>query len=258
MSTNILELQRVAKEYIIHLQDVASDVNEINRIRYELDSTLSQIIEKSEPPYFLDYKLFNYKALLLYFMQNFRNNIKVQIPTIDLNINVNINIENLFHLVNIKNKNSYIRKNKIHEKVIYDILKFQDYGENEKAFKNKIASIAWLKNTLQSPDLIYDESANCSKYFNFDLLFVRECGMGTKSQPYMYHLVGLRKTSRDRYVVISQFPIEKDRQRSSETQKVSRLYCNVDVNKPIYKKDGVVLPKDGINIDNLRDSFGGF
>jgi len=257
------ELVDLAKEYQNKLAEIKRTRGSINSIKYAKDNLLCKIIELCEPPFYLEYDMFNYKAILLYFMTNFRDNIVVSIPEIDFEITVRAYINNLFHLIDIPNK--YIRSEKIHERMIYDILEFGSYyTRNKYLFKSKIASFAWVKQTILKPDFIYKKDTLLAKNLKFDLLFVRECGAGTKSKPYMYHLVGLRKTDNKRYVIVSQFPIEKDRKYSTENNKISSLHNYVQCNRPFFRRDGVKLPKysnekvkdENASINRLRNKFG--
>jgi len=261
------ELVDLAKEYQNKLAEIKRTRGSINSIKYAKDNLLCKIIELCEPPFYLKHDMFNYKAILLYFMSFYGtinilsdkiNSTKVQ----DIffkgqkEVTINTQINSLFHLINIPNKNDYIRKERIHEKIIYDILEFDNHGKYEDNFKSKIASIGWLKKTLQEPDFIYDKSVKLSPKLEFDFLFVKETGTGSKSQKYMYHVVALKDIKRGRFVIRSQFPLEKDRERTKQSKEnISMLHKHVKCNQPIYKRDGITLPKDGANIDNLRDMF---
>ena len=245
--TQLLEL---AKEYNKKLSEIKMTRGSIKETKYAKDNLLCKVIEESKPPFYLKYELFNYKALLLYFMRNFRDNTSVNIEKI--NINIITEIEQLFHLLNIPNKNRFIRKEKIHEKMIYDMLEFENYGNNLNHFKSKIASIGWVKETLKKPDFIYDKSANIAQNLEFDLLFIRKSGSGTKSKKYMYHLVALKNIGKNNFVIVSQFPIEKDRKRSRD-ENISILHKYVKCNEPIFKRENIELPKTGkLNINNLK------
>ena len=199
-------------------------------------------------------------------MRNFRDNTLVKIPEIDFKITIKTEINNLFHLINIPNK--HIRSKKIHERMIYDILEFGSYAENKQLFKSKIASLAWVKQTLLKPDFIYEKDTIIAKQLKFDLLFVRESGIGTKTKPYMYHLVGLKaigKPQDKKYVIVSQFPIEKDRYYSSGDNKISSLHNYVQCNRPFFVREGVELPKyssekvrdESASVNRLMNKFGG-
>lgn len=257
MSNNINKLQLSVKKYQKQLDEIKSIRDEINTTKYNKDHLLCQIIELSQAPIYLKpYDMFNYKSLLLYFMRNFTNHIKIN-PFNDAQDMLLIsNPSNLFHLLNIPNKSKFLKEHKIHEKIIYDVLEFKNYGENPNFFKAKIASIGWVKETIMSPDFIYDKTANKAKKLGFKYLFVRKVGLGTKTQKYMYHLVGLQPMGKNRLVINSQFPIEMDRRYSHGENKVSRLHQFVVCNKPIFQKEGTMLPKDkDLNVDNLMRKF---
>jgi len=239
---------------------------DISNLLYKRDNLLCKLIEESNPPYYLKHNFFNYKAILIYFMRNFYSNIEIQSSDINAikvkeklfknqnKITIQTPINSLFHLINIPNE--HIKE--YHEQIIYDLLKFKNYGNSNNHFESKIASIGWLKETLCNPDLIYDTSAKKSKKIKFDFLFVRETGLGTESQKYMYHVVALKDIKYNRFTIISQFPLGKDRKRSKGQDKVSMLHTKVECSKPIFRREGIELPKDGINIDNLIYNLGGF
>jgi hypothetical protein len=84
----------------------------------------------------------------------------------------------------------------------------------------------------------------------------------------MYHLVGLKKIGKakdNKYVIVSQFPIEKDKTHSQGDYKVSSLHKYVQCNKPLFIKEGKDLPKYSTkkiqdvsaNINRLMNKFGG-
>ncbi len=250
------ELLDLAKEYQDKLSEIRKTRNSIKSIKYAKDNLLCRVIELCEPPFYLKYDMFNYKAILLYFMRNFRDNTIVKIPEINFKITVVTKIDNLFHLINIPNKDNYIRKKRIHERIMYDILEFDNYGKYKDSFKSKIASIGWLKKTIEEPDFIYDKRVKLSPNLEFDFLFVRETGIGSKTQKYMYHVVALTDIKKGRFIIRSQFPLEKDRKRTKQCKEnISMLHKHVKCNKPIYKKNGIKFPKDGISINNLRNIF---
>jgi len=264
------------KEYIKNLQQSVQEYNkklleidnstDISSLFYERDKLLCKVIEESTPPYYLKHHFFNYKAILLYFMRNFYGNIEIKSSDINAvkvkeklfknqnKITIQTPINSLFHLINIPNK--HIKE--YHEEIIYDRLEFKNHGDNNNHFESKIASIGWLKETLCNPDLIYDASAKKSKKIQFDFIFVRETGLGTESQKYMYHVVALRDIKYNRFSIISQFPLGKDRKRSKGQDKVSMLHTKVECSKPIFRREGIELPKDGISLDNLKGNLGGF
>lgn len=254
----ILDLQQLVKELNREIEEKKDIVEVINNLQYRRDNLLCELITKSIPPFYIKYKLFNYRAILLYFIENFNNDLSIEIPQLGRKINIVTTTDNLFHLLNIPNKKGYLQKEKIHSKIIYDRLEFRNYGKNEKHFEPKIASIGWVKSTLKEPDFIYDKSANISTNLKFDFLFVREVGKGTKTEPYMYHLVAIRKRRKSSdYVLISQFPIEKDREYSFGEKKISRLHNFVHCNKPIFKKEGKTVPKSkkDLNVSDLENSL---
>jgi len=258
-------LQELAKKYNQELLEIESDTLSINNLQFKRDTLLCQLIEASEPPFYLKHEYFNYKALLLYFMKTFHGNLDIEASTFHSEeiqkklfnhqekIIIQTPINSLFHLINIP-------KDKIkesHEKMIYDRLEFKNYGKSNNHFNSKIASMGWLNETLLKPDLIYDISAKKSKKIKFDFLFVKETGSGTDSQRYMYHVVALKDIKYNRFSILSQFPLEKDRKRSKGNNKVSMLHTHVVCSNPIFRREGIDIPKDGISIDNLRDLFGG-
>ena len=260
------ELLDLAKEYQKKLAEIKRTRGSVKSIKYAKDNLLCRVIELCEPPFYLKHDMFNYKALILYFMRNFRDNTVVKISEIDFKITVVTNIANLFHLINIPNK--HIRSENIHERMIYDVLEFGDYSGKRQLFESKIASLAWVKQTLLKPDFIYEKDTIIAKQLNFDLLFVRESGAGTKSRPYMYHLVGLKAIGNPKYkkyVIVSQFPIEKDRYFSSGDEKVSSLHNYVQCNRAFFIRDGVELPKysnekvkdESASVNRLMNKFGG-
>ena len=262
------ELLDLAKEYQNKLAEIKRTRGSIKNIKYAKDNLLCRVIELCEPPFYLKHDMFNYKAILLYFMRDFYGATKIESSKINSpqlqkkffrgkrEVNIVTNINSLFHLVNIPNKDNYIRKERIHERMMYDILEFDNYGKHEDSFKSKIASIGWLKKTLQEPDFIYDRSVKLSPNLEFDFLFVRETGRGSKTQKYMYHVVALSDIKNGRFIIRSQFPLEKDRKRTKQCKEnISMLHKHVKCNEPIYQKDGIELPKDGISVDNLRDIF---
>ena len=260
------ELLNLAKEYQNKLVEINRTRGSINNIKYAKDNLLCRVIELCEPPFYLKPDMFNYKALVLYFMRNFRENTVVKISEINFKITVVTNINNLFHLIDIQNK--HIRSEKIHERMIYDILEFGSYTRKKQLFESKVASLAWLKQTILKPDFIYEEDTILAKKLKFDLLFVRECGAGTKSRPYMYHLVGLKAIGNPKYkkyVIVSQFPIEKDREYSNGNNKISSLHNYVQCNRPFFKREGVELPKysnekvkdENASVNRLMNKFGG-
>jgi len=256
---NIKELQLLVRNKNERLLESKDTPSTLNLLQYERDNILCKLIEGCKPPYFIKDKLFNYRAILIYFIENFNNDIKIKIPKIEKKINIITTVDNLFHLLNIPNKKGYLQKERIHTKIVYDILEFRNYGENPNHFKPKIASIGWVKDTLINPDFIYDKKVNVSKNLKFDFLFIREVGNGTKSQPYMYHLVSIvKKRNSYGYVINSQFPIEKDRKLSSKYEKkISRLHNFVECSKPIFKREGKNIPKckDNLDIDDLLNKF---
>jgi hypothetical protein len=242
--------------YNRELLEKQGSVDTLNNLQYERDNLLCKIIEECKPPYYIKHGLFNYRAILLYFIENFNNDITIDI--LEPKINIITTTDNLFHLLNIPNKKGYLQKERIHAKMVYNILEFRNYGENSNHFKPKIASIGWVKDPLTNPDFVYDKSVNISKNLKFDFLFVREVGKGTKSQPYMYHLVAIKKRHKSYgYVINSQFPIEKDKRYSYGDRKISRLHEFVKCDKPIFKRENKTIPKcrDNLNIDDLRDRF---
>ena len=262
------ELLDLAKEYQKKLAEIKRIRGSVKSIKYAKDNLLCRVIELCEPPFYLKHDMFNYKAILLYFMRDFYGSIKITSSQIDSpklqkkfyrgkrDINIVTQINSLFHLVNIPNKDNYIRKERIHERMMYDILEFDNYGKHSDGFKSKIASIGWLKKTLQEPDFIYDRSVKLSPNLEFDFLFVRKTGTGSKTQKYMYHVVALSDIKNGRFIIRSQFPLEKDRKRTKQCKEnISMLHKHVKCNEPIYKRDSVELPKDGISVENLRDVF---
>lgn len=246
----IKNLQKLVQEYNEELLKIDSS-KKISNLFYERDKKLCEIIEKCKPPYYIKYKLFNYRAILLYFIENFKNDMNIIIPEIDNKINIITTTDNLFHLLNIPNKGKYLQRERIHAKIIYDQLEFRNYkGGKAEHFEHKIASIGWVKDTLEQPDFVYDKHVNISKNLKFDFLFVRESGKGTKSYPYMYHLVAIKKRDRRyNYVINSQFPIKKDDKYSFEERKISKLHDFVHCDRPIFHRKGKELPKSKNDLD---------
>ena len=71
--TQLLEL---AKEYNKKLSEIKMTRGSIKETKYAKDNLLCKVIEESKPSFYLKYELFNYKALLLYFMRNIRDAIE--------------------------------------------------------------------------------------------------------------------------------------------------------------------------------------
>jgi hypothetical protein len=254
---HIETLQLSVQEYNKKLLEI-DESKTISNLFYERDTLLCKIIEECKPPYYIRHKLFNYRAILLYFIENFNNDISIYIPKFGKKINIITTTDNLFHLLNIPNKKGYLQKERIHSQIIYDRLEFCNHGAYSHHFKPKIASIGWVKETLKEPDFIYDSHANISKKLNFDFLFVREVGKGTKTEPYMYHLVAIKKRHNSAsYVINSQFPIEKDKEYSFGENKVSRLHTFVNCDKTIFQKEGMLLPKskNNLSVNDLMSKF---
>jgi len=254
----ILDLEKEIKKFNQKINNTNTPT--INILQYKRDNLLCKFIQECKPPFFIKQDFFNYRAILLYFIENFTNNIVITIPNTKEKINIITTTDNLFHLLNIPNKNNYLQKEKIHSKIIYDILEFKNYGENPNNFKPKVASIGWVKDTLKYPDFIYNKDANISKNLKFDYLFVREVGKGTKFQPYMYHLVAIKKRKKSYgYVINSQFPIEKDKIYSSSEKKISRLHNFVHCEKAIFNNPDKNFPKSRKDLDtnDLKNKFRG-
>lgn len=271
---NYKELVKLAKEYNSKLNEIKNARIEIINTKHAKDLVLNKIIELSQAPIYLDYKIFNYKSLVLYFMNNFRDNTMIHFNYLrtnaedslsDINklemffhdekkrISVNTHLDTLLHLINIdKDK---IKATEIIEKMIYGKLNYGEQIKSQEQFKSKIASIPWVKKTLLSPDYIYDKDNLTAVSLEADLLFIREVGNGTKTQPYIYHLLGLRYTGNFNYTLVSQFPIEKDRINSKD-ETISILHKYVNCNKAIYVKKGKEIPKYPNSFDKLKNKFG--
>ena len=144
-------------------------------------------------------------------------------------------------MINIDKKDA--KEKQVLEQMIYDTLDYGKYVTNEHGFKAKVSSVPWIKQTLENPDFIYDEDSIIAKKLNFTLAFIRETGCGNSSEKYMYHLVGLKRIKGNHYTLISQFPIEKDRDFSKDGLKISQLHKYVQCDKPLYIRNNKEIPK---------------
>ena len=251
------------------LEEIKNLRKEILSIKYSKDQLLNKLLEICEPPVYLSHKFFNYKALVLYFIRNYNSQaIKIQKQFLDNSADKNFteyeekifqsqfdhiiiktNLDSLLHLINIDKEK--IRPHRIFEQMIYGTLEYGEHTGSEGMFQSKVESIAWVKNTLTNPHFIYGKDTNTSKKLDFDFAFIRETGLGTKSQPYMYHLVGLRqeynkhnRKNKNIYNIVSQFPIEKDKSIKivGDENITSQLSNYVLCNKPLYKQNDKKLP----------------
>ena len=255
------DLINTIDKYISNLAALKNTKTLILNLKYTKDNLLCQVIENTNSPRYLRHSLFNYKALVLYFMRNYKNTQKLffenfeinKLPNIDLNklkdiyflnesfISINTHLDTLLHLINIDKKDA--KEKQVLEQMIYDTLDYGKYVTNEHGFKAKVSSVPWIKQTLENPDFIYDEDSIIAKKLNFTLAFIRETGSGSSSEKYMYHLVGLKRIKGNHYTLISQFPIEKDRDFSKDGLKISQLHKYVQCDKPLYIRNNKEIPK---------------
>ncbi len=271
----------LAQELNQKLSEIKNTKKAIHCMKYSRDTLLLNVIEACIPPNSLQKRMFNYKSIVLYFMRNFTNNIKINsqdlIQTLsqesdaseinekifkgNQNIIIATKTDTLLHLINI-DKNA-VREEKIYEQMIYDTLEFGDYSGKEELFKSKIASVGWIKDTIKKPDYIYHKDNIIAKHLKFDFAFIRETGTGASSQKYMYHLVGIRLAGKS-YTIVSQFPIEKDKSYSTPEKRISQLHNTVQCNKAIYTKAGKTIPlyspekvsDCGGPVNRLKNGFG--
>lgn len=276
----------LANSYISKLGELKNTRNEISNTKHAKDKILYKVIENAKPPVSLKWSMFNYKALVLYFMHNFRDTTIIELNTLinnadnthsdvnklteifstDNKLRINTHLDTLLHLINIDKGNS--KSIDIIESMIYETINFGDKVKNESLFKNKIASISWVKDTINNPDFIYCDENIIATNLKFELGSFRETGKGTASEPYMYHFVGMNRINgRGKYTLVSQFPIEKDRiatKNRQDDKKVSTLHNFVQCNKPIYLKQGKEIPlydegivtNESATVDRLNRGFG--
>lgn len=232
----------------------------LSSVKYTKDNLLCKVIELTIPPKYLKHEMYNYKALVLYFMREFQKNTKLNVQDFDSNkkagtsnttlfkslfqretsLTINTNLDTLLHLINI-NKGA-VKSEKILEQMIYDTIQYGEHSQSRHLFKAKVASIAWLKKTIMQPDLIYDENAIVAKNLKFDFAFVRQTGTGKGKEKYMYHIVGIKRIRKNYYTVVSQFPIERDSKVSNEGTIISELHKSVKCDEYIYIKENVDTP----------------
>lgn len=255
------DLINTIDKYINDLAALKNTKTLISNLKYTKDNLLCQVIENTNSPRYLKHSLFNYKALVLYFMRNYKNVQKLSFKNLDLNkdaktdinklkeiyflneeyISINTHLDTLLHLINIDKNDA--KEKQVLEQMIYDTVDYGKYVTNEDGFKAKVSSVSWIKQTLENPDFIYDEDSIIAKHLNFTLAFIRETGSGNSSEKYMYHLVGLKRIKENHYTLISQFPIEKDKRFSKETLRISQLHNYVQCDKPTYIKKNKQIPK---------------
>ncbi len=255
------DLINTIDKYINDLAALKNTKTLISNLKYTKDNLLCQVIENTNSPRYLKHSLFNYKALVLYFMRNYKNVQKLSFKNLDLNkdaktdinklkeiyflneeyISINTHLDTLLHLINIDKNDA--KEKQVLEQMIYDTVDYGKYVTNEDGFKAKVSSVSWIKQTLENPDFIYDEDSIIAKHLNFTLAFIRETGSGNSSEKYMYHLVGLKRIKENHYTLISQFPIEKDKRFSKETLRISQLHNYVQCDKPTYIKNNKQIPK---------------
>jgi len=254
----------------------------LSSAKYTKDNLLCKVIELTVPPKYLKHEMYNYKALVLYFMREFQKNTKLYIKNFDVNkepsssnttlykslfqrknfFTINTKLDTLLHLINIDK--DAVRTENILEQMLYDTIEYGAYSQSKHIFKAKVASIVWLKNTIINPDFIYDKDAIIAKHLKFDFAFVRQTGTGKGKEKYMYHLVGIKRIKENYYTVVSQFPIEKDQQASKKGSIISGLHSIILCDQPIYIKshttiplfDGHTLIEGGNQINRLHKHFG--
>lgn len=274
------ELIAKALEFVNKMSEIKNTRYAIQSVKYSKDNILYRIIKLAHPPFYIKKELMNYKALVLYFMRDFRGKIALKYndfsntavvePTTLKNdvfdnqdkLMIKTEMEALLHLINVDKEK--IKAKDIYERILYDTVGFGEYIKSETHFHSKIASIGWIKGTLNKPDFIYTDSSLIAKDLQFDVCFIRKTGNGKASQKYMYHLVGLKRIKGNLYTIVSQFPIEKDREYSDESKNISRLHKIIQCNNHIYQREGVDEPlyseelnsDDSAIINKLKNGFG--
>jgi len=273
------ELLLKAREYQERLLELAKTKASIAKNKYAKDNLLCRIIELSKPPFFIKESMLNYKVLVLYFLRHFKRNTILKSSTLKSDsgvlsrelfkqqekLMIYHDISSFFHLINIKK--NLVESQNVYEKMIYDTLNFGDFGGDKRFFKTKVATLGWIKGTLSNPDYIYSKETIIAQQLKFDFAFVRQTGSGTKSQKFMYHLVGIKHLNTvgnlARYAIVSQFPIEIDREYSDENMKISRLHHYVQCTKPLYRREGKEIPvysktlvtNDSSAVNRLKNMF---
>ncbi len=267
---NHFVFDEVIQEYRNKILEIKLLDKTVSELKHSRDMALFKQIELTKPPYYLKIENYNYKAILLYFLRKFRDfrilhfndfqdrgqssfnldTLKTYFP--NNKIIINTKLDSLLHLINIKHFNT---ATDIIENILYDTINFGEHTGHFQEFKSKVASFSWLYDTLHNPDYIYDKNALKAKKLKADLIFVRNTGNGTASKKYMHHLVALRKVSYNTYVIVSQFPLEKDKKLSNGDNKVSSLHSKVDSSQAIYIKEGEKLPKQLNDMERLKNAF---
>jgi len=278
-------LVKLATEYKDKLGEIQNTRKEIANTKHAKDKILYQMIENAKPPVSLKHSMFNYKALVLYFMHNFRDTTQLKLDELIskadssltkfdklkelFNANgqllINTHLDTLLHLINIDKGSS--KATSILESMIYETIDYGDMIKDVNLFKNKVAVISWVKETITNPDFIYSGENIIATNLKFELGFYRQTGQGTSSEPFMYHFVGMKLIKKGNYTLISQFPIERDRKATTKRgdgKKVSCLHNFVQCNKPIYVKKDMIIPiydedivsDNPATVDRLNRGFG--
>lgn len=67
------ELKTKALEFIKKMSEIKYTRYAIQSVKYSKDNILYRIIKLAQPPFYIKKELMNYKALVLYFMRDFRD-----------------------------------------------------------------------------------------------------------------------------------------------------------------------------------------
>jgi len=273
-NSSFKDLNSLVDNYNIKLAELKNTRTLITNTKYTKDNLLLEIINNTNAPRYLKCETFNYKAIVLYFMRNFTNSKKIVITDLDKVkeeshstkdlyrtyfknkdfISINTHLDTLLHLINIDKY--LVQENKILEQMIYNTLEYGMHVKNESLFKAKVAALPWIIKTLDEPDLIFGENSIIAEHLKFTMAFVRKTGRGTSREKYMYHIVGLKRLKDNRYTIVSQFPIEKDKNYSTGIQKVSQLHNYVRCDEPLYIKKGISIPE--FSTDKVNENSRGF
>lgn len=257
-------IEPIYKQYNASLKQIPNTRKTIMSAKRAKDKLFYELIQLAQPPYPLDYGLANQKALITFFLKEFNpyickhtlSNLNTSGTIHDLpkfqryfnhkgkptdNIEIVNHLSNMLHLLDIDISSQKVMPlilDMLYETVTIENISSYTNG----AHKEKYSSIPWIKGTIEDPDYIFGFDADITNSIEPDLIFVRNTGKGTTSQPYMHHYVALvRHTDSNKYSIKSQFPLKKDSSKKGQNT-VSNIENKINKSKVIYTKNGVRAP----------------